>query len=341
MTEDLFDIPDIWKTAPLVAFNGFITSDEFLQMSMRPGEFSIDEKPRYKISSGSKVVYAHMFGNFLRWLEEQGIDLASVTADHLRVFLDVGNLVENKLTKNLNSLIRLRYLRLLEKVFAHLNTAHNPARKVAQEIGPTEIGRDKPKAYLSADQQQAYLKALLTPCADEVSNPIEWNIRRDRAMQALMLGAGLKVSEVIQLRTNKIGKIDMDGTARVTIEKIGIGKVHDTHIKPFAVKEVLAWVKERTALKIPGPYLFPPTLSGIGKNGSLVLNKATVYRHVKETLEQAGIEKERMGGRTLRNTFAVQLLQDGATLSSVSDLLGHHDQRSTLKYKVGQRKKFK
>jgi integrase/recombinase XerD len=341
MTKDLFDIPDIWKTAPLVAFKGFIASDEFLQMSMRPGELVIGEKPRYKISNSSKIVYAHMFGNFLRWLEEQGIDLEKVTADNLQVFLDLGNLVEDKLTKNLNSLIRLRYLRLLEKVFSHLNTTHNPARKVAQEIGRTELGRDKPKAYLSADQQQAYMNALLTPSADDVSNPNEWNIRRDRAMQALMLGAGLKVSEVIQLRTNKIGKIDIDGTVRVTVEKIGLGKPHDTHIKPFAVKEVLAWVKERTALKIPGPYLFPPTLSGIGKNGSLVLNKATVYRHVKETLEQAGIEKERMGGRTLRNTFAVQLLEDGATLSSVSDLLGHHDQRSTLKYKVGHRKKPK
>lgn len=63
-----------------------------------------------------------------------------------------------------------------------------------------------------------------------------------------------------------------------------------------------------------------------------MLHKATVYRHVKATLERAGIDVERMGGRTLRNSFAVRELENGAPVELVKQYMGHHELRSTEKY---------
>jgi integrase/recombinase XerD len=90
----------------------------------------------------------------------------------------------------------------------------------------------------------------------------------------------------------------------------------------------MSWMKERIALDIPGPLLFPATLNG-GR-----LDKATVYRQVKATFARAGIEVSRQGGRTLRNTFAVRELKAGGGIELVGEFMGHRKRRSTEHYLI-------
>jgi integrase/recombinase XerD len=94
----------------------------------------------------------------------------------------------------------------------------------------------------------------------------------------------------------------------------GTVRPHQTQLPPFAVPEVLAWLRERRAIRIPGELLFPATLDG-GR-----LNKATVYRQVKATFARAGIKPSHQGGRTLRNSFAARELKAGGRSSWSANL---------------------
>jgi hypothetical protein len=67
------------------------------------------------------------------------------------------------------------------------------------------------------------------------------------------------------------------------------------------------------------------------------LHKATVYRQTRATFERAGIAVARAGGRTLRNSFAVQQLDQGMPRSELTTALGLALERSTEAYRYARR----
>lgn len=344
---DLLDMPAIWLTDPMKGFDSFIQSTEFVEMGKHGKARKAEGRAVHPISASSQQVYRHMFGSFLRWMESRRLRLDQVGDKEIREFLEVRHGDKNTEGKKLNSLIRVRYLRLLERVFDHLDGAGtaNPARKAAYGIHKSaETGRDKPKAFLTEKEQAKFLAHLIEPEAFDPEKPLSpsWKKRRDRAMLAMMLGAGLKVSEVIGLRIEHIGKKDSTGCIPIKVINLALraaDNAHRTYLRPFAIPYVLPWIEERAwrakpdrkagRAAIPGKMLFPASL----KEGE-PLNKATVYRHVKVTMEAAGLDVERMGGRTLRNSFAVTELKKGTPIELVGELLGHYERRSTEKYEV-------
>ena len=66
-------------------------------------------------------------------------------------------------------------------------------------------------------------------------------------------------------------------------------------------------------------------------------NKAKVYRQVKRTLDAAGIEIPRSGGRTLRNTFAIQEIRSGIDTPVLTQKLGLALERSTETYILAEK----
>ena len=208
---ELFDVRSIWLSQPQKAFDAFVQSPEFLDLGRRLPEMEAGtvDQPRPMRKSTANT-YRAMFGNFFRWLEKSAHNIAflAVTSDHLRLFLDQRH-DDDRDKKKLNSTIRVRYLRLLERVFAHLEIDPNPARHAAFDVYKQAAGgKDVAKVILTEAQQQAFLAALplrvaVNPYDDETAG---WKQRRDRAMQAMMLGAGLKVSEVIGLYSENVGQ---------------------------------------------------------------------------------------------------------------------------------------
>lgn len=350
--ESLFDNANVWRTDPLVAFESFVLSPEFQLLGRRHATSTKTAAP-VPMRATSARIYVLMFGKFIRWLSERNIILLDVTNTDILAFLEHGSNEADQAegatpTKDLNSSIRVRYLRLFERVFQHLDVHPNPARHAAFDIyksgNKTLRGQDLDKVTLTQAEQDAFMLALPTapavPAAPPASArgnqtaapPRGWKRRRDRAMQAMMLGAGLKVSEVIGIVTESLGTADAQGSVAVTVSPAttaGTGRWHQTQLRAFAVAEVLAWRNERKALKIPGALLFPATLDG----GTL--DKATVYRQVKATFERAGVAVPRLGGRTLRNSFAVRELQQGASIELVGEFMGHRKRKSTEHYLLG------
>lgn len=332
---ELFDTRSIWLAQPQKAFDAFVQSPEFLELGRRLPAMEIvggvsHPSPMRKSTANN---YRAMFGNFLNWLDKQAqaVNFLDVTSAHILQFLESRH-DDHIEEKKLNSTIRVRYLRILERVFSHLDIHPNPARHAAFDVyNQAAGGRDVAKVILTEAQQQAFLAALpvrtaVNPYDDETAG---WKQRRDRAMQAMMLGAGLKVSEVIGIYTDNVGHKDSTGSIPITVSPASAGGVvrwHRTQLRPFAVPEVLQWLNERKTLNIPGLLLFPATLQG------KKLSKATVYRQTKATFDRAGITVPRQGGRTLRNSFAHRQLAAGESIELVGEFLGHRLRKSTEKY---------
>jgi site-specific recombinase XerD len=203
---DFFDQATFWRANPLEAFRAFVQSTDFLTLSRhRPYEIGADGSKVVRPLRGSSAnVYIQMFGTFTRWLAAQDLGIYEVTSAHIREFLDATHLVNGKPAKKLNSSIRVRYLRLFERVFAHLDVEPNPAQHAAFIAYKEQAtGKDRPKVILTEAQQIEFLRALpaVEPASPENMLNASWKRRRDRAMLAMMIGAGLKVSEVIGIRT--------------------------------------------------------------------------------------------------------------------------------------------
>ena len=146
---------------------------------------------------------------------------------------------------------------------------------------------------------------------------------RNRAIIELMYASGLRVSETVDL---KLADIDFDsGMLRV------VGKGSKERLVPVAAA-VLALLRKyisvsRTELtaKIPlSPYLF---VSRTGRR----LDRERIWAIIKEAALIAGINKE-IHPHTLRHSFATHLLENGADLRAIQEMLGHSDISTTELY---------
>jgi site-specific recombinase XerD len=154
--------------------------------------------------------------------------------------------------------------------------------------------------------------------------------RRNLAILELLYGAGLRVSELLTLNTSDI---DFASSAiRVT------GKRNKTRIIPLpaSTKEALQlYLNEvrETLLKTPSGLVF------LTRNGK-ALSRQAIYSFISELAKSAGVRGS-IGPHTLRHTYAVHLLQGGADLRAVQELLGHESGATTQVYTELQNEEIK
>jgi len=145
---------------------------------------------------------------------------------------------------------------------------------------------------------------------------------RDRAMLEVLYASGLRVSELVTLRTAQVSQ-DM-GVVRV------VGKGSKERLVPLG-EEALAWV--RRYLKEGRPRI----LGGRASDALFVTGRADAmtrqmfWQLLKRHAARAGIHKP-ISPHTLRHAFATHLLNHGADLRVVQLLLGHSDISTTQIY---------
>lgn len=319
-----------WKAEPLKAFDAYLVTAEFVERGRRPLS-TVAGSPQ-PIREGSLRTYQAMFRKYLNWLSDHKIDLFSATARDIHTFLDAKTVDRFNRAREMKSSIRLRYLRLLERVYAHLTVQPNPASVTAYVVQTEKAaGKDNPKASLDDAEQSAFLEALPVG-TDKVSGEGEkaWKVRRDRAMLVVMLGGGLKVSELTGLYLENVGRMSQDGTLPLLVKSAathGVGQDHTTVLQPFAAQELVRWVSERREMLSAGPLLFPS--SSVGKR----IDATTVYKVVRKAFDQAGILSLHKGPRTLRNTFAINALKAGVPDEVIIEWMGFTDPRPLQEYK--------
>lgn len=185
---------------------------------------------------------------------------------------------------------------------------------------------DNPAAELKLPRRARKLPRTLSPGEAErliaAANGITPRALRDRALVELLYGAGLRVSEAVGIEK---GGIDLDDRlVRV------IGKGGKERIVPVGRPAVDAL---RRYLARGRPYLdrrHRPELFLNAKGGGLTRTGAFLI--LRRLAEVAGLEPGRVHPHLLRHSFATHLLEGGADLRSVQELLGHADLGTTELY---------
>jgi integrase/recombinase XerD len=145
---------------------------------------------------------------------------------------------------------------------------------------------------------------------------------RDRALVELLYGAGLRVGEAVALEK---GGVDLDQRLVRTV-----GKGGKERVVPVGRQAVEAL---RRYLSRGRPHLdrrHRPELFLNAKGGPLT--RAGAFLILRKLAAKAGLEPERIHPHLLRHSFATHLLEGGADLRSVQEMLGHADLATTELY---------
>ena len=144
-----------------------------------------------------------------------------------------------------------------------------------------------------------------------------------KAAMAVAYGAGLRASEVVNLRAG-----DIDSARMLLRVEQGKGQ-KDRHamLSPQLLDILRAWWREgrRRGVLMPGGWLFP------GRDRLTPLTARQLGRMVHAAAAMAGIEK-RVSPHTLRHSFATHLLENGTDIRVIQVLLGHAKLETTTRY---------
>jgi len=184
--------------------------------------------------------------------------------------------------------------------------ASSPVEHVKRPSAPA----DSPT--LGLDRVEA--RALLAQAAEHSS--------RARALVALLLHDGLRISEALNADVEDLGVIR--GHRTLTIIRKG-GARRDVVLAPTTAAVIDAYVGERET----GPVF-------ITKNGTR-LDQPGAFRLIRRIAKAAGIENaERISPHSLRHTFVTLSREAGVPLEDVQDAAGHADPRTTRRYDRGR-----
>jgi integrase/recombinase XerD len=145
---------------------------------------------------------------------------------------------------------------------------------------------------------------------------------RNRAIIEILYGSGLRVSELVNLRLSDM--YIKEGYMRIN------GKGNKQRLVPLsavAIQWFSYWIEDRNQLDIKPEAIDIAFLNRRGKQ----LTRAMIFTIIKSLARDAGIQKT-ISPHTLRHSFATHLLQNGADLRIIQQLLGHESISTTEIY---------
>jgi len=185
---------------------------------------------------------------------------------------------------------------------------------------------DNPAAALVLPRRPRKLPRALSPSETErlidAATGTTPRALRDRALVELLYGAGLRVSEAVGLEK---GAVDLE-------ERVvrAFGKGSKERLVPIGRQAAEA---VRRYLALGRPHLdrrYRPELFLNARGGPLT--RAGAFLILRRLADRAGLEPERVHPHLLRHSFATHLLEGGADLRSVQEMLGHADLATTERY---------
>ena len=285
-----------WTTDPKATFQAWLA------------QYRVVESRQFRESS--RDTYTSMFAWWLSSLAAKGLGLLEVTPQDATEFFTASEF---------EPLTRRRYLLLLSKVYVHLRSK--------------EVGWDGDNPLIVELKKERELEIALPPGLSEESlaQVIEiltdiagWKGARDRCAAALLLGAGLRSNELINLRNE-----DVSETHAIRVKPHTVHREHTTLILPDGPwrEWVESWRLMRQSLAVPGDLLCPAT------RGGTPYSPSGLFRRVSTWLKPLGETLPQSGPNLLRNTFARQALLSGRyALAEVQEFLGHEESRPTAKH---------
>jgi integrase/recombinase XerD len=233
-----------------------------------------------------------------QWAEAQQLTPLDLQRHHLEAF------IQTRLANGLAARSQARLVSALRGFFKFLvmegQREDNPARLLEQPKLPRKLPQ-----YLTPEEVDRIIQAV------DLSHPLG---ERNRAMVELLFSCGLRVSELTQLRVADL--FAQDHIIRVTGKGnkqrlVPINDVALTYIKLYQ-NEVR---KHQKVQKGEDIYLF------LNQHGHR-LTRAMIFTIVRKLARVAGIATA-IGPHTFRHSFATALVNHGADLRSVQEMMGH------------------
>ena len=261
------------------------------------------------LSDNSVEAYCHDVGLFLQYLENQNrsTDLGSVTQDTIE------NFFAYLYDLNIGATSQARILSGLKSFWRYLIQENLTDKDPTELITSPSLGRHLPEV-LSVEEIQQMIDSI------DLSQPTG---HRNKAMIEVMYGCGLRVSELIGLQISDIYR--EDGFLRI------FGKGSKERLVPIGDSslKILYQYIEGARLHITPKPKFTDTVF-LNSRGT-GLTRQTVFLLVKELAERNGIHKT-ISPHTFRHSFATHLLEGGANLLAVQQMLGHASVSTTEIY---------
>ena len=256
-------------------------------------------------SSNTTVSYLRDIRQFAQWLEEKaGLEIEDATQPHIRQYLAYLE-EEGRSTSTMS-----RVLASLRSFFTYLM-----ASGFLQETPVRDIHIQRKEKKLPQILTGREVELLLAqPSSTDAKGC------RDRAMLEVMYATGLRVSELIGLN---LEDVVLDGGFLKCVGK----KTRLVPMYPGAVKALTVYIQEVR----PGMVAQPKERAlFVNVNGER-MSRQGFWKILKHYQETAHINKD-ITPHTLRHSFAVHLLENGADLHSIQEMMGHSDISSTQLY---------
>ena len=255
------------------------------------------------LSPRTVEAYGSDVGRFLEWAGKNRVDPKNAPKTALDDFLwdeKQGGAGPATLSRRVNSLKSFFTYMAIEA-----NLPENPAENLK--------GPRKPKRLPKFLSQRDAQRLLAAPDGTSYQDV------RDRAMLELLYAAGLRVTELVTLKPEGVNL--QEGWVRV----LGKGaKERLVPVHPRALGALKVYLVERERhFKAPDAELF------LGRTGKK-LSREQFWRVLSELGRRAGLAH--VHPHLLRHTFATHLLEGGADLRSVQEMLGHADLSTTQIY---------
>lgn len=258
------------------------------------------------LSDNTTSSYRHDLNHLALWCDKSGHALLTLRRVDLQDYLSARQSAGYKATSS------ARLLSAVRRFYQYL------CREKLREDDPSAlIVNPKLPKYLPADLSESEVDALLM--APDLTDAIGL---RDKAMLELLYATGLRVSELVNLSTDRVSL--RQGVVRI------IGKGNKERLVPMG-EEAVYWLERffnearATLLKeTSSDVVFPSTRAQF-------MTRQTFWHRIKHYAQVACISTH-LSPHTLRHAFATHLLNHGADLRVVQLLLGHSDLSTTQIY---------
>jgi integrase/recombinase XerD len=252
------------------------------------------------LSQHSVDAYNHDIEKLTAFLEEKNIAVqpSEITLNHLQDFLKWLN------QTSLNARSQMRIISGIRAFYKYLLLENLISDDPTLLLDMPRTGRKLPE-FLTIDEIERLIAAI------DLSKP---EGERNKAMIETLYGCGLRVTEMVNLKISCI--YFNEGFMRIT------GKGDKERLVPFsgkALKQITLYLHEiRSHIIIKKgheDFLF------LNRRGAR-LSREMIFMIIKELALIAGIHKT-IGPHTLRHSFATHLVEGGADLRAVQEMLGH------------------
>ena len=269
------------------------------------------------LSANSITNYSLDVEKLILFLEEKRISVSPtrISEEEIQLFI-------YEIAKQVNARSQSRTISGLRSFFGFLVFEDYREENPMDMIESPKIGRKLPDT-LSTEEIDSLIAAI------DLSSP---EGERNRAILETLYGCGLRVTELVDLKISDL--FFEEGFIKVT------GKGNKQRFVPVshATQKYIDLYRNHVRPQVAAKTEFEDTLF-LNRRGA-GLSRAMIFTIIKSLTKEAGLEKK-VSPHTFRHSFATHLLQNGADLRAIQQMLGHESITTTEIYMHVDRKHLK